>query len=139
MPVEDFIISVFCWVEKSVANVVRPVVKLRQRGRQPRLSDAEVITMELVGEFLGYEGDKAIWSYFRRHWLAWFPALGDRTSFLRQASNLWCVKQRLHEQLVAELGAAGDDCHLIDGFPISVCKLARARRSQLLKAEAARG
>jgi hypothetical protein len=81
MPVNEFIISVFCWVEQGIADVARPMVKLRQRGHQPRLSDAEVITMELVGEFLGYEGDKAVWSYFRRHWRAWFPALGDRTTF----------------------------------------------------------
>ena len=110
MPVDEFIISVFCWVEKNIASVVGSAVKLRQRGHQPRLSDAEVITMEVVGEFLGYDGDKAIWSYFRRHWQAWFPGLGGRTSFLRQATNLWHVKQRLHERLLAELGADGDDC-----------------------------
>ena len=108
-------------------------IPLRQRGYAPRLSDAEVITMELVGEFLGYDGDKAIWAYFRRHWPAWFPALGDRTSFLRQATNLWRVKQLLHERLVAELGADTADAHLIDGFPIAVCKLARAPRAQVLK------
>nr|MBS0019712.1 hypothetical protein [Gammaproteobacteria bacterium] len=52
-------------------------VKLRTRGFAPRLSDSEVITMEIVGELLGQEGDEAIWKYFRRHWAAWFPALGD--------------------------------------------------------------
>jgi hypothetical protein len=139
MPVDEFIISVFCWVEKNIASVVGSAVKLRQRGHQPRLSDAEVITMEVVGEFLGYDGDKAIWSYFRRHWQAWFPGLGGRTSFLRQATNLWHVKQRLHEWLLAELGADGDDCYLIDGFPMPVCKLVRAARSQVFKAEAACG
>ncbi len=39
MPVEDFIISVFCWVEQAIGSVVAPGVKLRQRGYQPRLSD----------------------------------------------------------------------------------------------------
>lgn len=42
-------------------------------GFTPRLSDSEVITMEIVGEVLGHDGDKAIWAYFRRHWAAWFP------------------------------------------------------------------
>lgn len=139
MPVDEFIITVFCWVEKNVGSAISPVVRLRRRGPQPRLSDAEVITMEVVGAFLGYDGDKAIWSYFRRHWRAWFPGLGDRTSFLRQATNLWHVKQRLHERLLAELGAMRDDCHLVDGFPMPVCKLARAGRSRLFKAEAAYG
>lgn len=138
MPVEEFIITVFCWVEKRFGDVTQ-AVKLRLRGYQPRLSDTEVITMELVGEFLGYHGDKAIWAYFRQHWAPWFPGLGDRTSFSRQAANLWRVKQLLQQRLVAELGADTADCHLIDGFPIAVCKLARASRSQVLKPAAAYG
>lgn len=138
MPLEEFIITVFCWVETQVDDMTQ-TVKLRQRGYPPRLSDAEVITMEIVGEFLGYQGDKAIWEYFRRHWAGWFPGLGDRTTFSRQAANLWWVKQRLQAQLVTELGATTDACHVLDGFPIAVCKLARAVRSQVLKPEAAYG
>jgi hypothetical protein len=42
----------------------------------------------------------------------------------------------LHERLVADLGSRAADCHLIDGFPIAVCKLACASRSRVLKAEA---
>ena len=33
--------------------------------------------MEIVGEILGHDGDEVIWDYFRRHWAAWFPGLGD--------------------------------------------------------------
>ena len=86
MPLEEFIISVFCWVEVQVAQLLQGV-KLRQRGYAPRLSDTEVITMEIVGAVLGYQGDEAIWEYFRRHWLPWFPGLGGRTTFSRQAAN----------------------------------------------------
>ena len=87
MPLEEFIIPVFCWVEVQVAQVLQRV-KLRQRGYAPRLSDTEVITREIVGAVLGYEGDEAIWEYFRRHWLPWFPGLGGRPTFSRQAANL---------------------------------------------------
>ena len=136
MPLDEFIITVFCWVTQEVETVTDGV-KLRTRGFAPRLSDSEVIAMEPVGEFLGYAGDKAIWKYFKQHWAAWFPGLGDRTIFMRQATNLWWVKQQLQERLVADLGARTADCHLIDGFPITVCKLARASRNRVLKAEAA--
>jgi hypothetical protein len=135
MPIDEFIITVFCWVEPGFEKVTDGV-KLRTRGFAPRLSDSEVITMEIVGEFLGYDGDEAIWEYFKQHWATWFPGLGDRSTFVRQAANLWRVKQRLHEQWVVELGARTADCHLIDGFPITVCKLARAPRSRVLTAEA---
>ncbi|HMQ14103.1 MAG TPA: IS982 family transposase [Candidatus Competibacter phosphatis] len=135
MPLEEFIITVFCWVETAFEDVTAGI-KPRTRRFAPRLSDSEVITMEIVGEMLGHDGDEAIWEYFRRHWAAWFPGLGDRSPFVRQAANLWRIKQLLHERLVADAGARTADGPIIDGFPIAVCKLARAVRSQVLKAEA---
>ncbi|HYQ92630.1 MAG TPA: IS982 family transposase, partial [Candidatus Competibacteraceae bacterium] len=135
MPLEEFIITVFCWVAVQVAQILQRV-KLRQRGYAPRLSDTEVIPMEIVGAVLGYQGDEAIWEYFRRHGLPWFPGLGGRTTFSRQAANLWRVKQCLHQRWVAELGAATADGHIIDGFPIPVGQLVRAPRSRVLTAEA---
>jgi len=47
----------------------------RRRGPQPTLSDSEVLTMEVVGEFLGYDTDEGIFDYFYWHWLDLFPAL----------------------------------------------------------------
>lgn len=138
MPIDEFIIPVFCWVEPGFEKVTEGV-KLRTRGFAPRLSDREGITMELVGEFLGYEGDEAIWKDFKQHWAAWFPGWGDRSTFVRQAANLWWVKQQLQQRLVADLGARTTDCHLIDGFPITVCKLVRAPRSRVLTVEAEYG
>ncbi len=41
-----------------------------------------MITIEIVGEFLGYDGDEAIWEYFKPHWAAWF---------LKQRPR-WCLK-----------------------------------------------
>jgi len=69
---------------------------LRRGGFLPALSDAEVITMELIGEFQGYDTDKGIWCYFRDHWGEWFPDLPSRSQFAKQAANLWAVKQHFH-------------------------------------------
>ena len=95
MPLEDFIITVFCWIDERLKALLGDH-RLRQRGFAPKLTDSEVITMEMVGEFLGLDTDVGLWKYFRRHWPSWFPHLGSRTTFARQAANLWAVKQRLH-------------------------------------------
>ena len=42
---------------------------LRYEGVKPALSDSEVITIEIVGEFLGMDEDKAIWEFFKTHYL----------------------------------------------------------------------
>jgi len=57
MPVDEFIIHVYCCVMPLVEEIERKKPR-RQRGFNPKLSDAEVITMEIVGEFLGYDTDK---------------------------------------------------------------------------------
>ena len=138
MPLEDFIIAVLCCVEQMWQTSSIPS-RLRQRGFAPKLSDSEVLTMEIVGECLGFDSDQQIWKYFRSHWRAWFPTLGSRSTFARQAANLWYVKQLLHRRLACELGAYTDTIHMIDGFPVSICQFARAKRCKLFQGIATYG
>ena len=93
MDLSTFIISVFCLVDDYLKDL-RP---LRERGPAPKLSDSEVLTIEIVGEFLGLDTDKAIHLFFKRHYGEWFQALSKihRTTFARQAVNLWKVKEHL--------------------------------------------
>ena len=130
MPFETLIITVFCWVEEHLEALLGDH-RLRQRGFAPKLADSEVITMEVVGEFLGLDTDVGIWKYFRRHWPSWFPRLGSRTTFAQQAANLWVVKQRPHRHLLIDLGAATDPMGLVDGCPLPVCVLTRMPRCRL--------
>lgn len=138
MQLEELIIRVFCCIDELLGQVCSGG-RLRQRGFAPKLSDGEVITMEIVGEFLGLNEDKAIWVYFKRHFQDWFPQLGCRTTFVRQAANLWRVKERIWQTLSRQMGATGDDVHLIDGFPLPVCHFRRAHFSRLFAAEAGYG
>jgi hypothetical protein len=63
----------------------RPV---RRAGPAPALTDAEVLTIAVVAELLGYHQDKAIWTYATTAWRSWFPKLGSRSSFVRQLAGL---------------------------------------------------
>src|SRR5215204_5991886 len=98
MDLSTFIVAVFCLIDDRIKGG-----RVRRRGPAPKLSDAEVLTIEVVGEFLGIDTDKAIHLFFRRHYGEWFPALGEvhRTTFARQAANLWKVKERLWQELLA--------------------------------------
>lgn len=135
---EDFIITAFCYVDDFLRDLSRGQ-RRRQRGPGPILSDSEVITMEIVGEFLGMDKDEAIYDYFVAHWSSLFPHLPDRSTFARQAANLMYWKQRLQRRFAQELGAFDDDVHLTDGLPIPVCGFSRAHFSKLFKGSAAYG
>ena len=135
MDIITFMISVFCLVDDWIDGQ-----RFRQRGPQPTLSDAEVLTMEIVGEYLGIDTEIGLYRFFRRHYADWFPNLTQvhRTTFTRQMANLWQVKQRLWQELVAEL-PQDPWISVVDSFPVPVCRFARAPRCQLFKGQASYG
>lgn len=122
----DLLLWVFCLIDDEIQALRLP--RLRSRGPQATaLTDAEVITIELVGEFWGLDTDKGIYRHFVEYHAAEFPALPTvhRTTFARQAANLWAVKQALHRRLADRL-SAGQCVWLVDSFPLPVCQFARA-------------
>ena len=131
----DFIITVFCNVDDLWQEITQGR-KIRRRGFAPSLSDSEIITMEIVGEFKGIDADKGIWNYFKGHWLKLFPRLLSRSTFVRQAANLWCYKQQLQQKLAKKMGGLTDLVHLIDGLPIPLCHYQRAKNCRLFAGSA---
>lgn len=132
MSLEHFIITVFCLVDEHLKALLKGK-RLRQRGYNPKLTDAEVITMEVVGEFLGLDSNTGIWRYFHEHWLAWFPQLSSRANFAKHTANLWQLVQQIQQKIAQELAAFTDTLHIADGFPIPLCKLKRAGFSRLFR------
>lgn len=138
MSLDNFIINIFCWVDDELKQLLSKC-KLRSRGFEPTLSDSEVITIEVVAEFLGIDTDKGAWEYFQQHWHTWFPHLGSRANFAKHATNLWVIKQQLQESFADKLGAFTDKLHMADGFPMPVVKFKRAPAARVFKGEASYG
>jgi hypothetical protein len=138
MTLDDYMLRVFCLIDDQLTAL--QLDHIRQRGFAPRLHDSEILTIELVGEFLGFDQDAQLFWSFRRHYADAFPALRQvhRTTFLRQAANLWAVKQRLQQQL-ARLLTAGDPLWHVDSMPVPVCQFARASYCQRFAGQAAFG
>lgn len=137
MSIEDFIISVYCLVDEQLNKILTK--PLRSRGFPPKLSDAEVITMDIVGEFLGKDTDTSIWRYFLTHWMTLFPCLGSRVNYAKQSANLWNIKQIMQTTLAHRMGALSDNLHLADGLPMPVCHFKRAYFSRIFEGSAAYG
>jgi hypothetical protein len=130
--IENFIITVYCLVDVELKKIIKKE-PLRRRGITPKLSDSEVITMDIVGEFLGKDTDTGIWRYFKEHWLEWFPGLGSRVNYAKQSANLWRIKQEIQAAFAEQSGALVDRLHMADGLPIPVCHFKRAGFSSIYK------
>ena len=74
---EDLIITVYCSVDDTMKKLLKEQ-GLRQRGFGSKLTDEEMVTMEIVAESIGIDTDKGAWEYFCQHWRALFPRLGSR-------------------------------------------------------------
>ena len=136
MDLSTFIVAVFCLIDDRLKGLGR----LRGRGPAPTLCDSEVLTIEVVGEFLGLDEDTELFAYFRRHYAHFFPNLlhGDRPTFTRQAANLWKVKERLWQELLA-LTPHDPTFAICDSMPLPACLFARAYRCKRFRGEAAFG
>jgi len=132
---DSLIIAVFCLVDDTSRQAVP--ARLRQRGPRPVLADAEVLTMEVVGEHLGLDRETELFAYFRRHYSHFFPALRrvHRTTFVRQAANLWRVKEALWQRLLPRTGC-DPAWAMADSFPVAVCRFGRALRCRRFRGAA---
>jgi hypothetical protein len=139
---ETFIIAVYCLIDELLREVQTDPAwhRIRRRGPAPVLFDAEVLTLVVVGEFLGLDQDVAIYQYFRRHHAALFPRLTQvhRTTFARQAANLWVVSEHLWQRLLQRL-PHDPTLSFVDSVPMPVCRFGRAYTCRRFRGEAAFG
>jgi hypothetical protein len=131
----DFIITVYCLV-CDYYQMVKDKFKIRHGGFAPALTDEEVITIEICGEYFKLNKDQDIFDYFQAHYQEEFPQLRERTLFVRQAANLWQVKAAIQRLLVIHSGQADDPVQAIDTLPLPICVYTRARRERCFKPEA---
>ena len=117
---DTFIITVYCLVDDEYKKL-RTVYRIRHAGFAPALSDAEVITREICGEYCKQQTDKDLCDYFAQHSRHCFPALSERSLFVRQAANLWQCKAVLQRRLTFFSGQAHDPVQPIDTLPLPVC------------------
>src|SRR5438128_5101004 len=117
MTAEELLLEVFCLVDDELQGL--GLGRIRQRGPMPTLTDAEVITIEIVGEFCKLNTDRDVYRHFRQYHGKEFPALAcvHRTTFARQAANLMRYKQLIQERLAERL-AGPDPVWLTDSMPV---------------------
>jgi len=94
--------------------------KFRSAGFARQLTDAEVITIEICGEFFKLHEETEIDNYLKRHYLHFFPRLPSRTTFVRQSANLWQAKVLCQPMLARLSSQTFDPVQAIDTLPLPV-------------------
>lgn len=134
---DTFLVALYTVVDDLYRAHLAPH-KPRRPGRQPDVADSEVLTLALLGHWLG-RSERGLGRYAARHWQTYFPRLLDHSAFNRRVRDLAGVLVALGPLVARELGAALTAYQALDGMPVPLARRCRGTRHRLFGVEAAIG
>ena len=99
-----------------------------KRGKKPRFSDSEVITLVLLMDYLPFPGETQYLGFIRANYLPLFPNLVDQSQFNRRARSLRLLVEQLRRHWAALLGLLDQREYLLDTKPVPVVGYKRSKR-----------
>lgn len=131
---EDLFTACFVIIDDLYRLFAPPEVKQRP-GPPPNLSDAEVITIAVVGELFGMEVEGRWYSLVQQHYRGLFPGLNERSRFNRRRRDLWQVTNHLRSHLMETLVSPHHPWRILDSFPLVVANWGRRSRVRVAREE----
>ena len=107
-------------------------------GRRPELSDSEVLTLMLCGQWFG-TSERAFVRHVSEHWRSYFPNMLTQSAFNRRSRDLCGVVIALSGTVAEELGAYTSAYQAIDSVPVPLARMCRGDRHRLFGDESAIG
>ncbi|MDF1490417.1 IS982 family transposase [Tessaracoccus caeni] len=91
-------------------------------GLQPRITDAEIITLAVMGSLLGYTSERHWIRYARTHFLGMFPALPGQSGYGKRLRKLADTMAWLISVLAADTSIITDDVWIVDSTPVECAR-----------------
>lgn len=130
-----FLTTVYVEIDRVCAE--HPVPP--HRGRPPRMSDSEVLTVLVLGRWHG-TSERGTLAWVQARFPTAFPTLLSPSAFNRRARRLVGRLAEVMHALAARLDAAEEWFEIIDGLPVPVAPWVRGKRRRcFLPEEAERG
>jgi hypothetical protein len=129
LSLEDVFILVYCVVSDFLNHVGGQKSLRRSNNNDPEFTDAEVMTIAIIGELAQYNSQNSWYRYVRKNYLSLFPKLCSRTRFSRRHSRLYRVICFFQQNLCFLLSASHAVEIVVDSFPIEICNLQRVKSS----------
>jgi hypothetical protein len=135
---DTFLTTVYCLIDDLYQAQLAPHKPVRP-GRRPALSDSEVLTVLLVGQWQQDRSERAFLRSAVAHWRGYFPRLLSQSAFNRRARDLAGAAIGLGQHLAQAVPAATAPAaayHLLDAVPVPLARVCRGRRHRCFAAEA---
>lgn len=116
---------------KRILEVLRKISKeqlLTYQRRKPRLSDLELISLNLTAEYLGIDSENDL---FRKLPIEIGSKI-ERSVYNKRRRKLSFEINEIRLKLASFFNEF-EDCFIVDSMPLEVCKLSRSSRSTICK------
>ena len=136
-----FLTVVYCVVDDLYKAQFGPLKPARP-GRKVEMSDSEVVTLALLGQWgLFLHSERGFVEFVRRKWRSFFPRVLSQSAFNRRARDLWGVicalgpeVSRQMELLLPESTPVAFD--VLDSVPVPLMRRCRGDKHRLFGEEA---
>ena len=130
---EALFLVVYCvvddWMHARFGSANAP--RARRGPRDGEFTDAEVLTVLLVGELCHCRREHAWLRQVRASYRALFPALPSGGQFSRRAERVRELLRRLRQAILFWADADLEPLRLLDSFPLPLCACYRIQQSSL--------
>jgi hypothetical protein len=96
-------------------------------GIQPKITDAELITLAVMQALLGFTSETRWLRHARKHLVGMFPELPQQSGYTKRLKKLADTMTWLTGMLAAQTSIAGDDIWVADSTPV---ECGRSRETQ---------
>lgn len=112
----------------EVLNTVEPKSNFLHQIRKPRLTDKELIAINLTSEFMDVDSEHQLFRLLPDK----LSSKIERSVYNRRRRKLFDTIELIRKQL-SNFFNEFEDCFIVDSMPLEVCKLSRSGRSKICK------
>lgn len=129
MDLDTLLTTVYVLVDdwyKQVATDAKP-----SRGNPGQLSDSEVLTLGVVGQWqvgVPWRSERGMVRYMNEQGRGWFPQMVKASGFNYRFRQLWCWFVRLQQVLAEQLSTAEDIYEDVDSVPLPAYSRGQGRK-----------
>jgi hypothetical protein len=117
----------FCANYGKILETIQQIekrVNFLHQIRKPKLSDIELIAIDLTSEYMGIDSEHQLFRILP----SFLKTKIERSVYNRRRRKLFLHRETLRRKMAAKIGYS--DYYIVDSMPLEVCKLSRSSRKK---------
>ena len=103
-------------------------VNFLNQKRKPRLSDIELIAIDITAEYMGIDSDYQLFRFLPES----LRSRIERSVYNRRKRKLFYPREQIRKQM-ADTISSNSSYYIVDSMPLEVCKLSRSSRKGICR------